>query len=247
VRAADALRAWERVASVPAARRGAELLSAVLTPTQGPAPLVSGVDADDLPVGRRDALLLDLHRTAFGDRLDALAACPSCGVVVEVEASCAGLLSGLAPQPVVPVEVDGYHVVWRPVTGADLASIVDDDGPEAAAATLLRRCLVEARGPAGPVPDGRLPGPVRAAVLDAMARADPGAEIAFAVRCPDCGAGWESQLDVAAFVWARVQARAHQVLHEVHTLALAYGWTEPEVLALSEPRRAAYLRLVGDG
>jgi hypothetical protein len=33
----------------------------------------------------------------------------------------------------------------------------------------------------------------------------------------------------------------------VHTLAAAYGWTEPEVLALSEPRRAAYLRLVGDG
>jgi hypothetical protein len=243
VRAADALVAWERAGRVPPARRGTELLTAVAD---------AAVDPDDLPVGRRDALLLDLYRDAFGDRLDALAACPSCGVVVEVVASCTGLLSAAAPEPVAPVSLDGYHVVWRPVTGADLAALADavdstPPDPDAAAAALLRRCLVEAHGPAGPVPDARLPEPVRAAVADAMARADPYAEIAFAVRCPDCGVAWESQLDVAAFVWARVQARAHQVLHEVHTLAAAYGWTEPEVLALSEPRRAAYLRLVGDG
>jgi hypothetical protein len=240
VRAADALEAWERAGRVPPARRGAELLSAV-------AGAVHATDADDLPVGRRDALLLDLYRTSFGDRLDALSACPSCGVVVEVAASCAGLLSGAAAEPVAPVDIDGYHVVWRPVTGADLRALDGRDSPEVAAGDLLRRCLVDASGPAGPVPDGQLPEPVRAAVVDAMARADPYAEIAFAVRCPDCGAQWESQLDVAAFVWARVQARAHQVLHEVHALAAAYGWTEPEVLALSEPRRAAYLRLVGDG
>jgi hypothetical protein len=36
-------------------------------------------------------------------------------------------------------------------------------------------------------------------------------------------------------------------LHEVDLLARAYGWTEPEVLALSEARRAAYLRLVVEG
>jgi hypothetical protein len=236
VRAADALAAWERAGRVPPARRGAELLSAA----------GDGVDPDAIPVGRRDALLLDLYRTAFGDRLDALSACPSCGVVVEVVASCAGLLSGAAPEPVTPVDTDGYHVEWRPVTGADLSSIVDEDDPADAAALLLDRCVTGARGPAGPVPAGELPAPVRAAVVGAMARADPYAEIAFAVRCPDCGTGWESQLDVGEFLWARVQARAHQVLHEVHRLAVAYGWTEPTVLALSEARRAAYLRLVGD-
>ena len=47
-----------------------------------------------------------------------------------------------------------------------------------------------------------------------------------------------------AFVWAEVDAAAQRLLHEVDVLARAYGWTEPEVLALSEARRAAYLRLV---
>jgi hypothetical protein len=34
------------------------------------------------------------------------------------------------------------------------------------------------------------------------------------------------------------------VLGDVHELARAYGWSEPEVLALSPWRRAAYLALV---
>jgi hypothetical protein len=242
VRAADALRAWERAGRVPPVRLGAELL----TTLSGPGAPADPADPDDLPVGRRDALLLGLYRDSFGDRIDALSSCPACGVVVELAASCAGLLAGTEPTPVAPVDLDGYHVVWRPVTGADLSSIVDGDDPDRAAEALLRRCTVDARGPSGPVPDGELPAPVRAAVVDAMTRADPHAEIAFAVRCPECGAQWDSHLDVASFVWARVRALAHRVLREVHTLALAYGWTEPEVLALSEPRRAAYLRLVGD-
>ena len=31
---------------------------------------------------------------------------------------------------------------------------------------------------------------------------------------------------------------------EVHTLASVYGWTEREILSLSEPRRAFYLEMV---
>ena len=40
----------------------------------------------------------------------------------------------------------------------------------------------------------------------------------------------------------RCDARARRLLREVDVLARAYGWTEPEVLALDDARRAAYLR-----
>ena len=40
------------------------------------------------------------------------------------------------------------------------------------------------------------------------------------------------------------EARARALLAAVHTLARAYGWSEPDVLALSEQRRAAYLEMV---
>ena len=44
-----------------------------------------------------------------------------------------------------------------------------------------------------------------------------------------------------------VQARARRLLREVDVLARAYGWTEADVLALSEQRRTAYLEIVREG
>jgi hypothetical protein len=52
-------------------------------------------------------------------------------------------------------------------------------------------------------------------------------------------------LALPALVWAELQARATALLADVHVLASAYGWTEPQVLSLSPERRAAYLELIG--
>ncbi len=80
-----------------------------------------------------------------------------------------------------------------------------------------------------------------------MADADPLGEVLAGLTCPDCGAAFEAELDVAAFVWAEVDASARRLLHEIDVLARAYGWTESEVLALTERRRSSYLRIVLDG
>jgi hypothetical protein len=53
------------------------------------------------------------------------------------------------------------------------------------------------------------------------------------------------QLDPAAIVVEEVDRHARQVLREVDQLARAYGWREPDILALSRDRRRAYLGLVG--
>jgi hypothetical protein len=39
-------------------------------------------------------------------------------------------------------------------------------------------------------------------------------------------------------------ARARRLLIEVHSLASAYGWSETDILSMSEPRRALYLEMV---
>jgi hypothetical protein len=53
-----------------------------------------------------------------------------------------------------------------------------------------------------------------------------------------------TQLDTAALLWDEITARAGALLHEVHRLASAYGWSEAQILALSPARRARYLALV---
>src|SRR5207248_743788 len=71
---------------------------------------------------------------------------------------------------------------------------------------LLARCVRSARGPGGPVAPAVLPEPVRAAVADAMAAADPLAEVLLDLACPACEAPVLAEIDVAAFVWAEVAA-----------------------------------------
>ena len=41
-----------------------------------------------------------------------------------------------------------------------------------------------------------------------------------------------------------LEAQAKRLLRSVHVLASAYGWSESEILALSEARRDAYVELV---
>jgi hypothetical protein len=77
-----------------------------------------------------------------------------------------------------------------------------------------------------------------------MAQADPMAEILLTLRCPVCDNEWSAALDIATFLWAEIEARAKRILFEVHALASAYGWTEKEVLSLSEHRRALYMGMV---
>jgi hypothetical protein len=45
-------------------------------------------------------------------------------------------------------------------------------------------------------------------------------------------------------LWEEIASRAQRLMDDVHVLAQGYGWTEPEVLALSDARRTAYLERV---
>jgi hypothetical protein len=81
-------------------------------------------------------------------------------------------------------------------------------------------------------------------VGERMALADPMAEIPLTLRCPACDNEWIATLDIATFLWTEIEARAKRILSEIHALASQYGWTEKEILSLSEQRRALYMGMV---
>ena len=84
------------------------------------------------------------------------------------------------------------------------------------------------------------------AELDALADELAGAaSLHGAVVCPECGAVFDATLDPAAVLWERICADAPRLLGEVAALARAFGWSESQILALSDARRDAYLDLVG--
>ena len=69
-------------------------------------------------------------------------------------------------------------------------------------------------------------------------------ETLASTACPSCEVVLNEPLDLAAFCWAEVEARAPRLMAEVHTLASHYGWSEADILAMSRVRRNAYLGMV---
>lgn len=234
----ELLAVWERCAARTPAERAVELLALAR-------PDAPGGELAALTVGERDGLLLGLRERAFGARLAAGGRCGECGEAVEFSLDASSLrVDGAAPLAELSLSVDAYELRFRLPTGADLAAVSRAPNAEVARSRLLDRCVLEARREGAEVAVGTLPRAVTEALAERMAAADPRADVELALACPACGHEWAAAFDPAAFLWSELDAWTRRTLHDVHTLASAYGWTESEVLALG-PRRHVYLELVG--
>jgi hypothetical protein len=227
--AADVLAEWERGRARSLPERALALLAA------------AGHDGEPerMPVGERDARLLELRERSFGPDLEAAATCPACGEQLDVELAVGDLAVGGAGGGE-PLELagGGRTVRFRVPSADDLVAVAAAADVEAGRALLLERCVSE---PAA----AELACEEVDAVVARMAEADPGAWRELALACPECGHEWTAPFDIVSFLCAEIDACALRLVREVDTLARAYGWREGDVLALSAARRAAYLELAG--
>ena len=227
----DLLAIWEKGSALHPLDRGLLVLAAARpeVPLDGLA---------DWPLGRRNRELFALHTNWFGSSLSAQATCCHCGEQMEFELDCGQLMpaeTSPGQQPTVVFRGETYRVP----NSRDLAfALGEGSDPQEGAVRLIESCRVS---PHGPVTWSEQD---ISAVGELMAQADPGAETRISFRCPACGQEQEDALDVTAFLWAEIVARARRLLREIHTLASAYGWSEAQVLSLGTARRRFYLEMV---
>ncbi|MFG2226852.1 hypothetical protein [Streptomyces sp. NPDC048644] len=256
---AELLATWEAGLDRDAAGR-ALLLHRAARPETGTDALLA------VPVGRRAADLFGLRRALFGERMQVRVECGGCAEAMEFDldaaqfaAPAAGAAAdgGAADGGVLRVADGGWVVDFRLPTVADLAAVSRAlagpgaaPGPPDPQQLLLARCTVSATRDGAPLPADELPGAlpdtVRRLLAEAAERADPAAEITLSIACPECGEATPAELDIADHLWTELDAWARDVLLDVHLLATAYGWSEPEILALSPQRRRYYLELCAD-
>jgi hypothetical protein len=227
---ADLLAAWE------AGARATPLVRAVAVAARArPAERV-----DEWSVGRRDALLLDVHAAAFGAVAELVTDCPACGEALELSFALDDVRSPCGDAGTEhSLVAAGVRLSFRLPSSADLAAVAAIGDVADARAALAERC-VTAREPAGTLPEA-----VVAALGTRIAELDPQADLRLALSCGACEHRWTAPLDVADLVWRRVDARARPLVADVAALAAAFGWTESEILGLSAARRRMYLDLVG--
>ncbi|ABF39866.1 conserved hypothetical protein [Candidatus Koribacter versatilis Ellin345] len=209
--------------------RGVMTLAAV-------APEVASADIADWPLGRRNQALLETHIVTFGPQLQGWSVCSECDEKMEFEIDARVLLS--EQQSVRTGRISFRDRVFRLPTSRDLAALQTEDDPNDAALALVQRCLSEGES----VEQWRVED--TEPLGEAMAQADPMAEVRISFVCPKCENHSEETIDLVNFLWSEIEARAKRALWEVHAIASAYGWSEGEILSLSATRRANYMEMV---
>jgi hypothetical protein len=228
---------------------------AVRHPVERPLTLLTAATGDQnetlaaLPLGQREQMLLLLRERVFGARITALATCPACSERVEVALLSADLRQGSPEGTLDPAALtfglNGYQVDFRLPDTRDAAAAASSSDVDSARQVLLSRCLTVTDADGGRVAAADIPPDVVAAAGERIAELDPQADIRLLLTCPGCREAWDAPFDVGAFLWIELEAWARRTMHAVDELARAYGWSEAEILDLSERRRQAYLELAG--
>ncbi len=237
---AELLEVWEAARDERPAERALVLL-AEACPEFTPEALAA------LSIGGRDALLLELRETIFGPDLRGYADCPHCGFQLEFAVGAADIRVEQSAAPVAEGQLSAgdFSARFRLPNSRDLAAAAATRNPDDARRELVRRCLTEPMRAGERIEHDSLPRDATERAAALMLARDPQAEVILRLTCPTCAFAWAATLDIGEFLWAELSAQASRLLHEVDTLARAYGWRETDVLTLSARRREAYLAMAG--
>lgn len=190
--------------------------------------------------GRVGALAAIVARTGELSALPLTLRCPACGAALALELPLDALLElarAAEGERIVAVLLPGGRRlrVRRP-TGEDERRWQERryESPAEAERAVLLSLLEE---------DVPLDAEAVSGVGEAMSELDPLPALTVASRCPDCGLETDQPVDTEALLLLELARAQRALLGQVHRLALRYGWTEEEVLAIPGWRRRAYLSL----
>jgi hypothetical protein len=215
----------------------------VLTVLAAALPNVGRNELAAMSVGRRDGHLMDIREANFGPRVSGVAECPQCREILQWDLDLDDVRSarGNHEEGTNRLVMDGHELLYRLPDSTDLAAVALGGDVAHGRATLLHRCVLEARKEGVQVEVGSLPDVVVSGLAAEMEARDPQAETLLDFECPECGLRWQALFDVMTFLWTELQARARNLLNDVHDLARAYGWSEKDILGMSAVRRRYYL------
>jgi hypothetical protein len=237
--ASKLLSVWERASRQPPVERALLLLGAAC-------PEQTAEELAQLPIGRRDSLLMAVRESTFGSQFVSRLICQKCGERLELafKVSDIGVAQETENAGPLTLNVDGYEVLFRLPNSEDIrvvtVAVGADSEPEQ---LLLGRCLLRVTKDGADQSAAELPPSVVEMVVDRMAEADP-QSVPLSLACAACSHKWSVGFDIVSYFWSEVNAWASRTLREVHLLASTYGWREDDILAMSPWRRQRYLEMI---
>ena len=246
--ASELLAVWERGSGPTSIRQALAILSVAF-------PEVSDNALAKLDVAQRDFALLHLRVLTFGPRIEGLAECPACHERLELDLDANNLTvlttslidpgNLILANPETSFRLNDYEVTFRLPNSMDLAALGGRIDVEIERQQLLAACIIRAQYNDQEIEVPELPSEVLNGIVERMSQTKPLVDLSISATCPTCSHNWEIIFDIASFFWQEINAWAARLIREVHTLAMAYGWREADILAMSAWRRQQYLELIG--
>jgi hypothetical protein len=161
--------------------------------------------------------------------------CPNCGCESE-SALDLGRMTLEPENDCGRIVVGERTIAFRVPSSFDLAAIARCADAQEAESALRARCI----DALGDLDDSMI-----AAAEREIERMCAPSSVVLDLRCPQCGAAAKVPLDAGDFFWTEIATCARRALDDVDALAVRYGWTEDQILALPPARRARYLEYAG--
>ncbi len=198
----------------------------------------TALEAEALTMTDFETALAALRIHLLGANAASLVLCGNCGAQAELAFSFTALADDVSPRllPGTVAAADGGEIAgtrFRLPTAGDVAACEAQAGAED---LLIERCTGH-----------MLANPSRRRVERAIARMAPLLSRVVSAPCLACRATLRVLLHVPSFVVGEIAWSARTVFDEVHLIASAYGWREPEILALSAARRRRYAAAIRAG
>jgi hypothetical protein len=220
-------------------------------------------DVSELSLGDRETLLLHARRLTFGGEIECMLPCPECGERMDFQLQVERLLTpheaGAPPryfEETMETGGERFRVRFRVPSGADLedALRVPKRKPREAVQAVLARSVEWVRSEGTPengsagttISIQQWSAGLAARIGERMADLDPQAETALQLTCPACQHSFTTSFDIGDYFFRELRARELCRYQEVHQLALAYHWSETEILSMSPRKRQIYLDLLAE-
>jgi hypothetical protein len=196
---------------------------------------------DALSVPDRRFLMAELARALGLSFAWQTHACDACGVLFDFSLDLAKLPVAPASEhyPSVVVTTTRGRMRLRVPTGADQIRI-SGLGEDEAGRALALLCISPCDDASGEDAVDELCADDLAAIDEAFERLAPSLPWAVRAACPECGSVNAVAIDTAGWL---VQM-GDGPTRDVHEIALAYGWSERDILALTRAQRLKYLALI---
>jgi hypothetical protein len=205
-----------------------------------PGTTVGSGRASGLAIGDCDRLFAAIYLQYFGERIEGTALCRNCNEPFESSFSLRDLMASLeddAAAKATGPDEDGIYTLldgrrFRLPRAEDQYSVIGLEA-EKAAAVLLERCVVEG----DPLESPEI-------IQSAMDEVGAVLDLDLEATCPKCGALQSVRFDIQTYLLRAFAYEKRFLNHEVHLIAMAYGWGHAEILNLPREDRRAFVRLI---